>query len=314
MKSTRTLNVSVALTLLFASDFSIFAQRPTASERTSAKSVITIRPPQNQVVIEATNEKLNASSLDNKSLNYRVLLPRDYATSKKRFPVLYLLHGAGGQAEDWLTRTDLANVAARYNLIIVLPSVGDSWYANSAGEPAARYEDVIVKDLIPHIDKNYRTLANWHARGIAGLSMGGFGAMKFALRFPHLFAFAASFSGAFDAPRTSVVSGAIDNRSQILLRIFGADNSETRKANDLFLIIQNTNESTRKPYFYVSTGNADPLPSVLPSNPRFADALRERKLAYEYHELPGSHDWRFWGAEIETALARMNRIIPQMQR
>lgn len=279
--------------------------------QTSAKNV----KPAASITTDATSESFNAPSLSGASLRFRVLLPADYyyARNQKRYPVLYLLHGADAQAEDWLTRTNVALMARRYNLIVVLPSVGNTWYANSAGDASARYEDAIIKDLIPHVDNRFRTLANWHARAVAGLSMGGFGAMKFALRYPQMFVFAASFSGAFDAPRTDIVGNLNNPRSQILSRIFGDSTSETRKQNDVFLLIKNLKENTRTPYFYVSTGNQDPLSSVLPSNPRFADALRERKLAYEYHELPGSHDWRFWGAEIETALQRMGDFIPQMK-
>jgi S-formylglutathione hydrolase FrmB len=129
------------------------------------------------------------------------MLPSDYATNtQRRYPVLYLLHGLTGDENDWWTRTRLAEYAARYHLIIVTPGVGDSWYANSASDPRARYEDVIIKDLIPFIDAHYRTVPTRDGRAIAGLSMGGLGAVKFALRYPQMFAFAGSFSGAFGVP------------------------------------------------------------------------------------------------------------------
>lgn len=259
-------------------------------------------------------ETLAAASLGGATLPYRVLLPLDYATSARRYAALYLLHGAGGSENDWSTRTNLALYAARYHLIIVMPGVGDSWYANSAGDAKARYEDAIIRDLIPHIDGKYRTLASWYGRAIAGLSMGGFGAIKFALRYPQLFAFAASFSGAFDAPRTNVISNATDERSQILLRIFGAPDSDVRRQNDVFQLLRAVSERTRVPYLYISTGANDPLSSVLPANARFTDALRERKFAYEYHERPGSHDWRFWDGEIKLALERMSELMPPVRQ
>lgn len=260
----------------------------------------------------ATRQTLAAASLGGKPLPYRVLLPVGYEQSLRRYPVLYLLHGAGGDENDWSTRTNLAAYAAAYRLIIVMPGVGNSWYANSAGDSAARYEDAIIRDLIPHVDARYRTLANWHARGIAGLSMGGAGAIKFALRYPHLFVFAASFSGAFNASRTDVISGK-DERSQNLTRIFGALDSDVRRHNDVFLALAAVKENTRVPYLYVATGANDPLASVRQSNPRFADVLRERNLPFEYHERPGSHDWKFWDAEIKSALARMSDFAPHMK-
>lgn len=260
----------------------------------------------------AIRESFAAASLNGNTLAFRVLLPAGYDSSLRRYPVLYLLHGAGGGENDWLTRTNLAQYAARYQLIVIMPGVGDSWYANSVSDTAARYEDAIIRDLIPHIDAQYRTLANWHGRAIAGLSMGGAGAMKFALRYPHLFVFAASFSGAFDATRTNAVSRR-DERSQNLVRIFGATDSEVRRHNDVFLGVSSLREGIRTPYLYVATGANDPLASVLPSNPRFADALRERKLEYEYHELPGSHDWQFWDTQINSALERMSDYMMHMR-
>lgn len=259
----------------------------------------------------ATRETVAAASLGGKPLPYRVLLPAGYAQSSRRYPVLYLLHGAGGNEDDWSMRTDLAAYTANYNLIVVMPGVGNSWYANSAGDPAARYEDAIIRDLIPHVDARYRTLANWHARGIAGLSMGGAGAIKFALRYPHLFVFAASFSGAFAASRTDVISRT-DERSQNLTRIFGRLDSDVRRHNDVFLALAAAKENTRVPYLYIATGANDPLASVRQSNPRFADALRESKLPFEYHERQGSHDWKFWDAEIRFALERMSDFTPRM--
>ncbi|MCA1591980.1 MAG: esterase family protein [Acidobacteria bacterium] len=277
-----------------------------ARARHSAPATRTAQP----VVLR---ESVNAASLGGAALPYRILLPADYATSARRYPVLYLLHGAQGGEGDWTTRTNLAAYAARYQLIVVMPGVGDSWYANSASDEKARYEDAIIRDLIPHVDEKYRTLASGYGRAVAGLSMGGFGAMKFALSYPQLFVFAASFSGAFDAPRTNIIVGAKDERSQILLRVFGAADSETRRRNDVFELARAVKEGARVPYLYVSTGNNDPLASVLPANTRFAEALRERKIAYEYHERPGAHEWRFWDAEIKLALERMSDFVAHMK-
>lgn len=288
-------------------------QRPAAS--VSTKTTPPRRATKDSTVGGVVRDALTATSLGGAKLPFQVLLPADYASSeRRRYPVLYLLHGANGDESDWTTRTNLASYVEHYRLIVVMPGVGNSWYANSAGDERARYEDAIIRDLIPHIDARYRTLASAYGRGVAGLSMGGFGAMKFALRYPHLFAFAASFSGAFDAPRTNIVSTSVnEEHSKILLRIFGATGSETRRQNDLFQLLGASNAGARLPYLYISTGANDTLASVLPANPRFADALRERKAVYEYHERPGGHDWHFWDAEIRLALARMSEIVTHMR-
>lgn len=310
-------------TLLFAalSSFDLVGaataqtQRP-AKAQTVATQPRKTQPPSaasNEAPREARRETLAAPSLGGQLLPYRVLLPIDYATSMRRYPVLYLLHGRTGDENDWSTKTNLVQYAARHRLIIVMPGVGDSWYANSAMDEQAKYEDAIVRNLIPHIDKSFRTLATWHGRAIAGLSMGGLGAMKFALRYPDLFVFAASFSGAFDVPRTVGLDDANDQRTKDIRSAYGPKDSPTRQANDVFLLLERITpeRQARMPYLYVATGANDPLPSVMSSNPRFADALRERKLQYEYHERPGGHDWRFWDVEIENMLKRMADFIPQ---
>ena len=294
------------------------ATPPVAAVTTQIKSneVKSARPNESvadEALREARRETLAAPSLGGQALPYRVLLPVGYEVSARRYPVLYLLHGRTGDENDWSTKTNLMQYAARHRLIIVMPGVGDSWYANSATDERARYEDVIVRDLIPHIDKRYRTLATWHGRAIAGLSMGGLGAMKFALRYPDLFVFAASFSGAFDVPRTVGLDEATDQRAKDIRSAYGPRDSQTRAANDPFLLLERITpeRQARMPYLYVATGANDPLPSVMPSNPRFADALRERKLQYEYHERPGGHDWRFWDVEVKNMLERMADFIPE---
>jgi S-formylglutathione hydrolase FrmB len=227
----------LALVLLFAPNYTA-AQDVLHTEKAVASR--DGRPTQ-----VATRETLTANSLGGAALQYRVLLPADYESSPRRYPVLYLLHGAGGDENDWSSRTDLASYIAKYNLIVVMPAVGNTWYANSASDEKARYEDVIIRDLIPHIDAKYRTIGNWHGRAIAGLSMGGFGALKFALRYPHLFVFAASFSGAFDAPRTDIIANATDERSKNLLQALGEKGSETRRQNDVFQLLAKISPGTR---------------------------------------------------------------------
>lgn len=261
-----------------------------------------------------TRETLAAASLNGKSLPYRVLLPADYATSSRRYPVLYLLHGLTGNEDDWWKLSRLSEYAARYHLIVVTPGVGDSWYANSASDPASRYEDAIMRDLIPHIDAQYRTLAKREGRAVAGLSMGGLGALKFALRYPEMFAFAGSFSGAFDVPLTASLGKKPSARMlNELHKVFGDEKSQARRDNDLFALVRReTPKGTRLPYLYVSTGKSDPLPQVADSNPRFAEAMRARKLKHEYYERPGTHDWKFWDSEIEFMLGRLCVVMPQI--
>jgi S-formylglutathione hydrolase FrmB len=142
------------------------------------------------------------SQLVNATLPYNVILPPGYRTaSTTRYPVLYLLHGWAGHYTDWLTRTQVADYAAQYRLIVVMPEGNDSWYVDSGAVATDKYETYILKELIPDVDKRFRTIQARYGRAVAGLSMGGYGAIKYGLKYPSAFEFAASMSGAFGVTR-----------------------------------------------------------------------------------------------------------------
>src|SRR5881227_2594429 len=107
------------------------------------------------------------SKLVNATLPYNVILPADYRTSKTtRSPVLYLLHGLGGHYSDWLTRTNVADYAAQYRMIVVMPEGKDGWYTDSATVPNDKYESYVLKELIPDVQKRYRTIETRFGRGV----------------------------------------------------------------------------------------------------------------------------------------------------
>src|SRR6266516_2729780 len=145
----------------------------------------------------AIKDSIFYSSSLQRNMHYRVIIPRGYATGG-RVPVLYLLHGLYGDYQNWDTRTGLENYVQNLRWLIVMPDADDSWYTNSA-VPADKFEDYIVKDLIAEIDGKYRTIHDGHARAIAGLSMGGYGALNCGLKSRNFFALAASLSGVFSA-------------------------------------------------------------------------------------------------------------------
>jgi len=161
----------------------------------------TVSPPTSAGINEsrAQDAVFHSPSL-NRDVHYLVLVPHDYGNGRS-FPVLYLLHGLYGDYKNWDSRTGLERYAKTLPFLIVMPDADDGWYTNSVTVPGDRFEDYIAKDLVSEIDAKYRTIRERRARAIAGLSMGGYGAVKLALRYPELFAFAASLSGALNAPR-----------------------------------------------------------------------------------------------------------------
>jgi S-formylglutathione hydrolase FrmB len=235
-------------------------------------------------------------------MHYRVLLPRNYAQGG-RFPVLYLLHGLYGDYLNWDTRTGLENYARNLKLLIVMPDAGDSWYTDSATVPGDKFEEYITKDLVSEIDGKYRTIRERHGRAIAGLSMGGYGAVKLALKHPGLFEFAASLSGAFNAPQN--LDTLRPEFAAKLREAFGNEGSRQRAENDVLLLL-NTPHQASYPYFYLGCGTAD---FFLDTNRAFVMQLSSRKVAYEYHETPGEHTWEYWDRELQPMLQVIDRTV-----
>jgi putative tributyrin esterase len=244
----------------------------------------------------------HSAALD-RDMKYRVLLPCFYHKGSGRFPVLYLLHGLYGDYLNWDTRTNLEPYAARYELIVVMPDAGDSWYTNSATAPKDKFEDYIAKDLVAEIDGKYRTVRSRHARAIAGLSMGGYGALKIALRYQGDFAFAGSLSGAFNAPQ-DLGDRRPEFRDQ-LLKVFGPLGSPLRADNNIFSLLQKAAPKDL-PYFYVACGNADNFLSI---NRDFVALLSSRATAYEYHETGGGHAWGYWDLSVQDLLRSVANVI-----
>lgn len=234
------------------------------------------------------------SKLVNATLPYNVILPADYDTAHTRYPVLYLLHGLTGHYTDWVSRTNLASYVAQYRIIVVTPEGNDSWYVD-------KYESYILQELLPDVQKRYRTLEARNFRAIAGLSMGGYGAIKFGLKSPETFAFAASLSGAFGITRLSEKE--VPASWQPSLKLFGPLGSETRKANDLFEIIEKLSAQQIKslPYFYFDCGTED-SPLIFPYNQQLAQLMFAKKIPHEYRQMPGGHSWGYWDRQVQEVL------------
>jgi enterochelin esterase-like enzyme len=210
----------------------------------------------------------------------RVLLPSGYASSRRRrYPVLYLLHGTSGGAADWTAMGHAEQVTAHEPLIVVMPDIalqddGGGWCTNwfnggAGGKP--QWETVHIDQLIPWIDHNLATIATRSGRAIAGLSQGGFCSMSYAARHPDLFGIALSFSGAPDIAFGASGRGAMRSRSDPALgRVgcYGADGTITA--------LRSTCHSDR-PTTFRSTGPV----AVAPARPSTAPTLRSSGPADE---------------------------------
>lgn len=248
------------------------------------------------------------SKLMNREMPYRVVLPMHYddkLRSNAKYPVVYLLHGLTGNYKNWTDKTKLNLLASTWKFIIVTPEGGDGWYSDSVSAANDRYESYIVKELIPEIDKKYRTIGDRDHRFVAGLSMGGYGAIKFGLKYPEMFSLVGSFSGALGAAGwNEKTAGAIAKSMDLA---FGSElGSESRNANDIFKMLREITPEKKQslPFFYLSCGTEDFLIS---NNLDFVSLLREKKIPHEYRQLPGGHTWAFWDDQVREFLAIAER-------
>jgi S-formylglutathione hydrolase FrmB len=232
--------------------------------------------------------------------NAVVVLPAGYHESLRRYPVLYLLHGHDGGHRNWLDRTNLLAHTARLPLIVVLPDAGNSWYTNSHARPEEKFEEYVAREIPAFIDQHFRTLTYRETRYVAGLSMGGYGALKLGLKHSARFSLAGSFSG------DPLAAG--DTSHQRLNHAFGPAVSSSRAENDLVALARDARIADGS-YFYIDTGTADRL---LPRNRAFVQVMAARPLAYEYHEVPGAHTWEFWDRRLPEFLKLVEERIARL--
>jgi putative tributyrin esterase len=246
-----------------------------------------------------------------RELRYRVALPAGYDEGSRRYPVLYLLHGFTGSEIDWGNRTELLDRLRAYDLIVVMPDGRNSWYVDAADSPGERFETAIGTELVEEVDRRFRTIAARYGRAIAGLSMGGYGALKFGLKTPGRFALAASFSGALAAAAASEEWASLSaSVATSLDTVFGPAGSATRAENELFALAGRV-EPGRLPFLYFDCGAEDRL---LESNRAFAAILQKRNIPYEYREVPGAHTWDYWNRQLPQLLEVMRERMPVVRR
>lgn len=216
-------------------------------------------------------------------------------------PVLYLLHGLSDDHTAWVRRTSIERYAAERGLAVVMPAVGRSFYQDLVSGP--RYWTYLSEELPQLIRQFFPISAEPAATFAAGLSMGGYGAMRLALAHPGRFAAAASLSGALDMRRLSRTAGRPGSRlaAAEALAMFGPELSPAGTPSDLWHLAEAAGASGQPlPALYVGCGTEDPL---MEENRAFRDQLETCGVAHTYSESAGTHEWSYWDREIQHVLA-----------
>lgn len=225
-----------------------------------------------------------------KATNVNVLLPQDAAETES-LPVLYLLHGLSDDATNWFRRTSLERYADANNIAVVLPDGGTSWYCNQAN--GQNYYDYIAQELPRFIQRTFRLDADPKKRFIAGLSMGGYGAVKIALRNPGQYAACAGFSGAYHPEWVRTAHNAIYRED---FQVF-----PWRSEDDPYQLVESFEKPETLP-LYLACGRKDGL---LPLSTRLRDLALAHGFQVTWDEADYNHEWPFWDYEIAKAIPWM---------
>lgn len=240
----------------------------------------------------------------NRDVQYRVIFSSS-AQPGDTLRVVYLLHGSGGGFRDWSNNSDVARFSGP-GLLLVMPEGGESYYTNAVDPPQDRYEDFLVKDLISDVESRFPVAKGRENRAIVGVSMGGFGAVKLGLHHPDLFAFVGGLSSAIDVARRPFTIKRL-RQSRHYNSIFGPSGSQTRTANDPFVLVRSASPESA-PYFFLTCGEQEGL---FPANREFAALLAQHHFRFEFHSIRGGHDWNQWNewlpALFQSIAERMNR-------
>jgi S-formylglutathione hydrolase FrmB len=256
-----------------------------------------------------------ASKILGHPVQYCVILPPSYDSSRQSYPVLYFLHGLGSNSEILINSggmdliNDLWSQKQIGEFLIVTPDAGRSFYINSR-DGKVRYEDFFIHEFIPYIEKRYRVLADREHRGVSGVSMGGYGAFRFAFRYPQLFGSMSAHGAALLATLPTVSSsdyqGAILNR--ILGSAFGSPPDPAYwKQNNPFTIVGNGARSAGlKIYFDCGTEDDYGFDAGAKS---FHELLDSRHISNEFHLYPGGHDWNYVAEHFPASLEFHSRAF-----
>lgn len=227
------------------------------------------------------------STCMNRSLDVLVVSPEKAKLSE--CPVLFLLHGYGGNEETWLKiNPKITEMSDRDGIIVVCPNGEKSWYWDSPINPESQFETYITKELLPYIDSNYNTIKNRNARAITGLSMGGHGALWLSLRHKDLFGAAGSTSGGVDI---RPFPDNWDMKQQI------GNKNENPSIWDKYTVINQLDSINNADLSIIFDCGTDDF--FFDVNNNLHSELLKRNIDHDYIVRPGGHNNNYWCNSIE---------------
>jgi S-formylglutathione hydrolase FrmB len=238
-----------------------------------------------------------------RAVRYCVMLPPDYDKEKdKKYPVLYFLHGLGENEQalmrsgGWGLIEDLQREHKVGNFLMVAPEGRGSFFINSA-DGHDRYSDFLITEFLPFIETHYRIIRNRKSRGVTGLSMGGFGALRLAFAHPELFGSVSAQSPALITETPTQLNGDLRNAgplSQLLASVFGNPIDVAHwKQNNPFVLARKNQIQIKTQAIYINCGDQDEYGFAVGANQMHKQLLSEG-VRHEFHLYPGRHSAEYF--------------------
>jgi S-formylglutathione hydrolase FrmB len=243
----------------------------------------------------------------NYPVKYSIYLPPDYETSQRSYPVLYLLHGYSDDETGWIQFGEANSIADRGiasgdfpPCIIVMPDGKVSWYINSY-DGKDPWEDMFIEEFIPFIEENYRIRQKKEFRAIAGLSMGGNGALLLSMRHPELFSSCVAMSAGTFTDEEILTN---DQYDRYFGNIYGPKSASEmgeywKQHSPLHLLDSVDKEKLKSIRFYIDCGDDDFL---YKGNSALHVKMRDLKIPHEYRVRDGGHVWSYWRSGLSDGL------------
>jgi S-formylglutathione hydrolase FrmB len=274
------------------------------------------------IFASAASGRVECNSLQSKILArrvpYCVLLPPSYDADKTRqFPILYFFHGLGDDEQmfvhsgGWNMVEDLWERKELGDFLIATPAAGATFYINSH-DGKVHYEDFLVREFLPAIEKKFRGRAGRANRAVSGVSMGGYGALHLAFRHPELFSSVSAHSAALIEKLPSFLGGGVAQNSP-RARVFGGTfgsppNAAFWERNSPIGIARTTSLTAVKIYF--DCGNEDDF-GFEDGATALDRVLTSRKIRHEFHLYPGRHDWQYFATHLPASLQFHSKLFPK---
>ncbi len=260
------------------------------------------------------------SEILNKEVKYTVYLPFDYEKSNRKYPVVYLLHGLGDNDMGWMQFGEAHMIADEAiakreipPMILVMPDAGTSFYMNNY-DNTVRYEDFFVEEFIPYIEEQYRIRREKRYRGIAGLSMGGFGTLNIAFKHPDMFSACAAFSAAIFSEQSMLTVDQHDYK-RVHANLFGPGLEGEKRLTEHYRLnnpIDVTKTRGKEAYnnlrIFIDCGDDDFLTT---DNARLHIHLTEMGIKHEFRMRDGHHNWPYWRSALPVGLKYIGESFHQ---